>query len=61
MPTVSVRFVLAVSDDIAKQAEVLKKELYFDKPYAEMYCQLIRLGINALKTAPIDTALSDRK
>lgn len=27
MATVSVRFILSVSDDIAKQAEVLKKEV----------------------------------
>lgn len=49
MATASVRFMLSVSDDIAKQAEILKKEVYFDKPYAEMYRQLIRLGIDALK------------
>lgn len=49
MATTSVRFMLSVSDDIAKQAEVLKKEIYFDKPYAEMYRQLIRLGMEALK------------
>lgn len=36
MATTSVRFMLSVSDDIAKQAEILKKEVYFDKPYAEM-------------------------
>lgn len=40
---------LTVSDDIAKQAEVLKKEVYFDKPYAEMYRQLIQLGMDTLK------------
>lgn len=48
MATTSVRFMLFVSD-IAKQAEVLQKEIYFDKPYAEMYRQLIRLGMEALK------------
>lgn len=50
MATANARFTLSVSEDIVKQAEVLKKEIYFDKPYAEMYRQLIRLGMNVLKT-----------
>lgn len=53
MATTNIRFMLSVTDDIAKQAEVLKKEIYFDKPYAEMYRQLIRLGIDVLKDKQI--------
>lgn len=48
MATTNTRFMLTVSDDIAKQAEIFKREIYFDKPYAEMYRQLIRLGMEAL-------------
>lgn len=42
------RFVLTVPDDLAEQAENLKKEVFYDKPYAEMYRQLIKLGLTSL-------------
>lgn len=43
------RFVLTVPVDMAARAEVLKKTLFFDKPYAEMYRQLIQLGMDKLQ------------
>ncbi len=49
MSTANTRFMLTVPDDMAKRAEVLKKEYYYDKPYAEMYRQLIRLGMDTLE------------
>ena len=49
MTVKSARMVLSVSEDIVKHAEALKKGIYFDKSYAEMYRQLIRLGIETYK------------
>ena len=46
MPTESTRFMLTVPDDMAKQIEALKKDVFYDKPYAEMFRQLIQFGID---------------
>jgi len=43
------RFMLTVPDDMAKRAEALKKDTYYDKPYAEMYRRLIQIGMDILK------------
>ena len=48
MATTSVRFMLTIPDEMAKKADFLKKEVYYDKPYAEMYHQLIQLGMDTL-------------
>ena len=45
MDTVTTRFTLAVPADLTRRVEALKKDVFYDKPYAEMYRQLIRLGI----------------
>ena len=42
------RFMLTIPDEMAKKADFLKKEVYYDKPYAEMYRQLIQLGMDTL-------------
>lgn len=44
MANVTTRFMLTVPADMAEKAEALKKDLFYDKPYAEMYRQLIQLG-----------------
>ena len=50
MPTTNARFMLTVPDDMAKRAAALKKDTYYDKPYAEMYRQLIQLGMEILES-----------
>ena len=34
---------------MAKRAETLKKDMFYDKPYSEMYRQLILLGMEKLQ------------
>lgn len=43
------RFTLTVTEDILKDVEQLKKDHYFDKPYSELYRDLIILGIKSIK------------
>lgn len=40
---------LTVPIDMANRAETLKKDIFYDKPYAEMYRQLIQLGMKELE------------
>ncbi len=49
MANVATRFMLTVPVDMAEKAEALKKNLFCDKPYAEMYRQLIRLGMDEIQ------------
>ena len=49
MAASTTRFMLTVPSDLARQAEALKKDVLYDKPYAEMYRQLIRLGMEKLE------------
>ena len=42
------RFTITVPEEIAERAEALKKDLFYDRSYAEMYRQLIRLGMEQL-------------
>lgn len=49
MPTNRKRFMLTVPDDIAADAADVKRDLFYDKPYSEMYRQLIRMGLDSLK------------
>lgn len=44
-----VRFSLTVPDDIAKRAEELKKESYYNTSYSEMYRKLIELGLKEIE------------
>lgn len=41
------RFTLSVPADIAEQVDRLKREQFYDRPYAEIYRYLIELGIKA--------------
>jgi len=47
--TANSRFMLTLTPDMTKRADTLKKNDYYDKPYAEMYRQLINLGMDALE------------
>jgi len=49
MATKNARFMLTIPEDIAKRAEVLKKDTYYNKPYAEMYRLLIQFGMDSLE------------
>lgn len=46
------RVMISVPADIKKRVERLKKSRYYDKPYAEIYRQLIRLGLENLNSEP---------
>lgn len=44
------RLMLTITKDIISEVKEIKKvEPYFDKPYSELYRDLICIGINALK------------
>lgn len=49
MTTETTRFTLTVPCEMAKRAEMLKKDMFYDKPYSEMYRQLILLGMEKLQ------------
>lgn len=49
MANVATRFMITVPVDMAEKAEALKKNLFYDKPYAEMYRQLIQLGMDEIQ------------
>lgn len=51
MSTKNKRFMLTVPDDIEVDAAEVKRDLFYDKPYSEMYRQLIRIGLDSLKAA----------
>ena len=43
------RFTLTVPEEMAKETEKLKKEKFYDKSYAEMYRNLIELGLKEVE------------
>lgn len=43
------RFMLTVPEDVETDAAMVKRELFCDKPYSEMYRQLIRMGLDVTK------------
>ncbi|MCI8810088.1 MAG: hypothetical protein HFF84_08160 [Oscillibacter sp.] len=49
MPAKNKRFMLTVPDDIEVDVAQIKRDLFYDKPYSEMYRQLIRIGLDSLK------------
>ncbi len=51
MSTKNKRFMLTLPDDIEVDAAEVKRDLFYDKPYSEMYRQLIRMGLDSLKAA----------
>lgn len=50
MATKKKRFMLTIPDDIETDAANVKREMFYDKSYAEMYRQLIRLGLDCIKS-----------
>lgn len=48
--TQKTRLMLTISEDIVSEVrEAKKSEQYFDKPYSELYRDLIRIGLKELK------------
>ncbi len=45
------RVVISVPKDIETEVERLKQTTFYDKPYAEVYRQAIRLGLEKMKEA----------
>ncbi len=43
------RFMLTVPEDVEADAAMVKRELFYDRPYSEMYRQLIRVGLDVMK------------
>ena len=43
-----VRLTLNVPEEIAAEAEKLKKEIFYSKSYAEMYRELIKMGLKEM-------------
>lgn len=49
MDTKKKRYMLTVPSDMEEDIAVVKQELFQDKPYSEMYRQLIRIGLDIMK------------
>lgn len=49
MATSMNRVVISVPEDIELEVERLKQTVFYDKPYAEVYRQAIRLGLQQMK------------
>lgn len=49
MPEQKSRFTMTIPDSILTRAEEIKKNVYYNKTYSEMYRQLIELGMNSLE------------
>lgn len=58
MANEATRFTLTVPNDMTKRAAALKKDIFYDKSYAEMYRQLILLGMEKLQGKSIDNGRS---
>ena len=43
------RFMLTVPEDVEADAAMVKRELFYDRPYSEMYRQIIRMGLDVMK------------
>ena len=57
MAKMATRFMLTEPVDMAEKAEALKNNLFYDKPYAEMYRQLIQLGMDEIQKKAANTKL----
>lgn len=43
------RFSLTITPELAEECDEFKRTQYYNKPYSEMYRDLIRIGIQALR------------
>lgn len=42
------RLMVSIPPDVKREIEDVKKQVYYDKPYAELYRQIIRLGLDKM-------------
>jgi hypothetical protein len=49
MPTAKPRFTLTITDAMLERSKKLKKEAFYDRPYSEMYRELITLGLESME------------
>lgn len=43
------RFSLTITPELAEECDEFKRTMYYNKPYSEMYRDLIRIGIQTLR------------
>lgn len=49
MAAASTSFKLSVPSEMAERVDALKKAVFFDKPYAEIFRYLIQLGLDEIQ------------
>ncbi len=52
------RVILSIPAEVASEIEQIKRERFYDKPYAEIYRQMIRLGLDSLKGCGVENERS---
>ncbi len=48
MSTNMTRLMVSIPQDVKNEIDTLKQKEYYDKPYAELYRQIIRLGLEKM-------------
>lgn len=50
------RLMVSIPQEIRNEIDTIKQREYFDKPYAELYRQLIRLGLEKMSEKQLKQA-----
>lgn len=45
------RLMVSIPAEVKKEIDVVKQKEFYDKPYAELYRKIIRLGLDKMKEA----------
>lgn len=61
MDTKKKRFMVTIPSDVAIDVADVKQNLFHDKPYSEMYRELIRAGLDALKAEKSAKTVQEEK
>lgn len=48
------RVMVTIPPDLEKEIDLLKQEIYYNKSFAEMYRDLLRLGLDSLHNVYVD-------
>lgn len=56
MATASIRFMLSVPAEMAEKVDELKRTVFYNRPYAEMFRYLIQLGLDNVQKSKCDRA-----
>lgn len=59
MATLNKRFMVSLDDELEREFDSLKKELFYDKPMSEMARYLFRLAFEAIRRD--DANITDRQ